>query len=163
MQIVTPWAPDGLRNLFRGNLGNKMSMYALLYLWKIKYGYDVYITKPVHDHLNYVFQNLGNCQNRSWQSIEYHYSLLGFDRSSSTQSSAFWLKSSSKHKLTSNLLHAVSMQSLTIIWALFNVYYKKAKILCLVTVVMYLFWQCNIRHTSCRILTLWIWKVSKVV
>ena len=60
-----------LKTVFRGNLGNKMSMYALLYLWKIKYGYDVYITKYVHDHLNYVFENLGKCQNRS---------LLGSDR-----------------------------------------------------------------------------------
>ena len=28
---------------------------------------------------------------------------------------------------------------------------------------MYLFWQYNVRHTSSRILSLWIWKVSKVI
>ena len=44
---------------FRGNLGNKMFTYALLYLFKLKYGYDVYVTKVVHDHLYYVFENLG--------------------------------------------------------------------------------------------------------
>ena len=37
-----------------------MTMYALLYLWNIKYGYDVYITRKVYDHLNDVFENLGN-------------------------------------------------------------------------------------------------------
>ena len=47
-------------NHFRGNLGNKMSIYAILYLFKLKYGYDIYVTKEVHDHLNYVFENLGN-------------------------------------------------------------------------------------------------------
>ena len=49
-----------LVNIFRGNLGNKMSTYKLLYLLKLKYGYDVYVTKKVHDHLNLVFENLGN-------------------------------------------------------------------------------------------------------
>ena len=50
----------GAFHSFRGNLGNKMFTYALLYLFKLKYGYDVYVSKVVHDHLNYVFENLGN-------------------------------------------------------------------------------------------------------
>ena len=50
-------------SFFRGNLGNKMFIYALLYVFKLKYGYDIYVTKVVHDHLNYVFENLGNVQN----------------------------------------------------------------------------------------------------
>lgn len=45
---------------FRGNLGNKMFTYSLLYLFKLKYGYDIYVTKVVHDHLKSVFKNLGN-------------------------------------------------------------------------------------------------------
>ena len=48
-----------VKNAF-GNLGNKMSIYAILYLFKLKYGYDIYVTKEVHDHLKYVFENLGN-------------------------------------------------------------------------------------------------------
>ena len=50
-------------SFFRGNLGNKMFIYALLYVFKLKYGYDIYVSKVVHDHLNYVFENLGNVQN----------------------------------------------------------------------------------------------------
>ena len=40
-------------------MGNKMYSYALLYLMKIKYGYDVYVSENIHNHLEKMFKNLG--------------------------------------------------------------------------------------------------------
>ena len=36
-----------------------MYSYALLYLMKIKYGYDVYVSENIHNHLEKMFKNLG--------------------------------------------------------------------------------------------------------
>ena len=42
----------------RGNLGNKMFTYIQLYILRVKYGFDVYITENVAFHLNMLFKNV---------------------------------------------------------------------------------------------------------
>ena len=36
-----------------------MFTYVILYILKIKYGYDVYVTARVHNHLTMIFENIG--------------------------------------------------------------------------------------------------------
>ena len=45
-------------NTFRGNLGNKMFTYMQLYILRVKYGLDVYITENVFAHLQMLFENV---------------------------------------------------------------------------------------------------------
>ena len=43
---------------FRGNLGNKMFTYIVLYILRVKYGLDVYVTENVLLHLREYFENV---------------------------------------------------------------------------------------------------------
>ena len=43
---------------FRGNLGNRMFTYITMYLLKLKFGYDTFITERIFSHLNAIFENV---------------------------------------------------------------------------------------------------------
>ena len=47
----------------RGNLGNKMFSYIQLYILRVKYGFDVYVTENVAFHLSLLFKNVSGEQN----------------------------------------------------------------------------------------------------
>lgn len=48
-----------------------MYSYALLYLMKIKYGYDVYVSENIHNHLEKMFKNLGTMKKKGNLNIWY--------------------------------------------------------------------------------------------
>ena len=52
------WEADIISICFRGNLGNRMFTYITMYLLKLKFGYDTFITERIFSHLNAIFENV---------------------------------------------------------------------------------------------------------
>ena len=55
------WEADIISKIIicvRGNLGNRMFTYITMYLLRLKFGYDTFITERIFSHLNAIFENV---------------------------------------------------------------------------------------------------------